>query len=1001
MNAKKLFRAAAVVLASVFASLAFDSSPAAASDSKTQAEAGIDYDIVYVRAPRYGDEKNTLWPEIKDPIQMEPGTDLVLLHSDGSEEVLVKGGNGSVVDPYVSFDGESIYYSFFHDLRPEARNGQRRNASRAGADIYRIHVPTRETVRLTHQEWTPNTGVADWADSPISKDRSKTTLGYGIFNLGACPLPGGKVIFTSSRNGYQPNKGYTFPNLQLFVMDDDGRNVELVGHLNLGSALHPTVLLDGRVMFSSYESQGLRDQRLWSLWAIRPDGTNWEPLVSVMNGASGYHFQTQLSKGNLVVDRYYNQNNNGFGTLWSLPPKPTDSGAPPFGDPNPRHPSNPSIQSGWHSNGKPRMTSIPFSPQGLFALTKFANDNDQAAPFDADGERVGKVTHPSSAPDNGVLMVWSPGPANNLRRPTTIPYYDGGLYLLPEGKPIDSHRDLVKIKNDSAFNEMQPRPLVPFREIYGVDEPQALPWLPNDGTEHDELPAGTPFGLVGTSSFYKRNTTPGVGSKNFDGLDPFNTSQNGASSNWVTQGADAGMYTNDDIFAVRILTMEPSSDLSYGPNPAGPGRKNFINHANERLRILGEIPLRRGKIGKDGPILDPEGNPDTSFLAKIPADVPFTFQTLDKRGMVLNASQTWHQLRPGEVRYDCGGCHAHSQMGLKFEDTFAATDHYQIASLTQFPSFLSEGGEVLGTPGQLRVAYSMSPRGAIDVEFNRDIKPILDRSCVKCHSQDGNAEAGLVLDEGDREDGYSGTWRRLADDQRAEHGRKPVIRNGRWRQTNASRYVRKFQSRRSLLIWKIYGERLDGWTNEDHPTESVPGDPKTLPEGANPNDADLDYDGVPCPPPDSDVPLLSPDEKLAFARWIDLGCPISRNASEERGWFLDELRPTLTLSLPRAGRYPGSLDRIVIGMHDYYKGLDEESFSVTADFEIDGVAASENLASKFEPTHDGVWEWKPAKSLGDVVDGTLTVSVCDKQGNESKVVRTFSTGGGKLARSGR
>lgn len=44
-----------------------------------------DYDIVYVRAPRYGDEKNTAWPEIKDPIQMEPGADLMLLHPDGNQ----------------------------------------------------------------------------------------------------------------------------------------------------------------------------------------------------------------------------------------------------------------------------------------------------------------------------------------------------------------------------------------------------------------------------------------------------------------------------------------------------------------------------------------------------------------------------------------------------------------------------------------------------------------------------------------------------------------------------------------------------------------------------------------------------------------------------------------------------------------------------------------------------------------------------------------------------
>ena len=52
---------------------------------------GIDYDIVYVRAPRYGDDQITKMPEIKDPINVEPGTDLMLLHPDGTEEVLVPG----------------------------------------------------------------------------------------------------------------------------------------------------------------------------------------------------------------------------------------------------------------------------------------------------------------------------------------------------------------------------------------------------------------------------------------------------------------------------------------------------------------------------------------------------------------------------------------------------------------------------------------------------------------------------------------------------------------------------------------------------------------------------------------------------------------------------------------------------------------------------------------------------------------------------------------------
>ena len=40
--------------------------------------------------------------------------------------------------------------------------------------------------------------------------------------------------------------------------------------------------------------------------------------------------------------------------------------------------------------------------------------------------------------------------------------------------------------------------------------------------------------------------------------------------------------------------------------------------------------------------------------------------------MVLNMAQTWHQVRPGEIRHDCGGCHAHSQKPTPFADTAAA-----------------------------------------------------------------------------------------------------------------------------------------------------------------------------------------------------------------------------------------------------------------------------------------------------------------------------------------
>jgi hypothetical protein len=134
--------------------------------------------------------------------------------------------------------------------------------------------------------------------------------------------------------------------------------------------------------------------------------------------------------------------------------------------------------------------------------------------------------------------------------------------------------------------------VVPYSTVHGVSEPARLFWLPNDGSAHPLLPAGTPFGLVGTSSLYKRESFPGYvvpWAGTFDGLDAFNTSENEQSSNWGTQGSGAGKYANPDIWAVRVVAMETNTHRSYGPNEGA----QFASHASERLRVLGEIPSRR------------------------------------------------------------------------------------------------------------------------------------------------------------------------------------------------------------------------------------------------------------------------------------------------------------------------------------------------------------------------------------------------------------------------
>ncbi len=1003
-----------------------------------------DYDIVYVRAPRYGDEKRPGWAEFSDPTRMEKGADLMLLHPDGSEELLVSGKDGSVMDPYVSFDAQWVYFAKFID------------AKHSGSDIYKIHVKSKTIVRLTDQTFTPNLGAAPWAKDFRTPEKGKTSLRYGVYNLGPCPAPGGKVVFTSNRNAYVPPRGYPKYTMQLFVMDEvvtkpadevnesaglAGINVEQIGYLNIACALHPVILTDGRITFSTLESQGAHNSILWGVWSIHPDGTNWEPVVSAYwtGGAPpAFHFQSQLSDKSIIVEQYYNLNNSGFGTFLKMPLRPPE-GIPGFGPGDLRDPRNkPQRYGGGH------QFHMPFMTTGIQVLTKFAYGEDGPAPSSIPGEQVksrqhggasyphalGKVTHPCGAPDNHLLTVWTPGPANHQYN--YYPFIDAGIYLIKDGQPIDEPGQMLVIKNDPRYNEQWPRALVPYKRIYGIDEPKRLVHK-NDGKQSPHLPEGTPYGLVGTSSMYKRESAPGgylpKGSVTSVSPDPKQLAMN-----WSLQGADAGIYDNSEIHAIRIVVQEPRTDVKGTGHGGAP---LYGNHAMERMRILGEIPVRHflANLPRKGAEmrqpLDPDSNPDTSFLAKIPADQSFTFQTVDKYGMLLNMAQTWHQLRPGEVRNNCGGCHAHSQQPTPFEKTMAARKDYKIFDLTKETPLITtkandQSRRQWDDQNETGVRYH---KGVLNVEYFRDIRPIFERSCFACHTASGGRKpaGNLVLDDDDMTKTLPVFGHDAGPDVRVPMTYfRLVVGAERYKPREVglgsdmtSRYLARFQSRRSLLVWKLFGKRMDGRSNDDFPSLAIRNDPKSLHlagrpvKGVDYNDdqklrywirdsvLDIDYEGSIMPPPDAVtkkvVAPLSDEDRRMIIRWIDLGCPIEldpdfdwKNAkSKSYGWHGDDQRPTLTLTYPEPGKNV-TMSRIVVGMQDTYSGLDLESFAVTADFALAGVPAGQNLAAKFKMKSQGVWELVLTTPLTRLERGRLVVSIRDKQGNQSRIDRSFS-----------
>ena len=245
----------------------------------------------------------------------------------------------------------------------------------------------------------------------------------------------------------------------------------------------------------------------------------------------------------------------------------------------------------------------------------------------------------------------------------------------------------------------------------------------------------------------------------------------------------------------RTTTSTPSASScrSRRRRAAANGGRLFHNHARERLRILGEIPLRTFAGNASRSVtqpLDPDGNPDTSFLAKIPADSAFTFQTIDKprHGAELGAN-----LAPASPRRDASTAAAVTPTASSRRCSRrprAGQPEYAVWDLINTTPLVTDKErdeskkqwDVKNETGLRYANAKPQAAGAVNVEYHRDIKPILQRSCIACHTaKDGKDPAGnLNLDSDDEQVSvenlgkFPGTYVRLALDERAKFGHKPV-----------------------------------------------------------------------------------------------------------------------------------------------------------------------------------------------------------------------------------
>ena len=180
----------------------------------------------------------------------------------------------------------------------------------------------------------------------------------------------------------------------------------------------------------------------------------------------------------------------------------------------------------------------------------------------------------------------------------------------------------------------------------------------------------------------------------------------------VTYGQNMAGVRRGEI--KKLLVLE---QLAKAVNFSGTMEPITIGGSFTLKRILGTVPVE----------------PDGSAHFEVPALRSVFFVALDKRDIAVKRMQSFVTVQPGETT-SCAGCHEYR---AKTPPPLA-----EIAATQRPPSPIEP---IAGVPDL--------------IDFPRDIQPILDRHCVKCHDYGktpaGGPRSGGAILTGDRSPRYS------------------------------------------------------------------------------------------------------------------------------------------------------------------------------------------------------------------------------------------------------
>ncbi|MAF64273.1 MAG: hypothetical protein CMJ84_01260 [Planctomycetes bacterium] len=187
-------------------------------------------------------------------------------------------------------------------------------------------------------------------------------------------------------------------------------------------------------------------------------------------------------------------------------------------------------------------------------------------------------------------------------------------------------------------------------------------------------------------------------------------------------------------------------------------------------RVIGAKPLREGQSGPPGRYVIAEVplEEDGSFNVVIPSEVSFDLQSLNADRMALSSPNRWLYTLPGEKHtlsiprtlyaQTCNGCHGmlSGEKTTGFGRPDALTSASKTLAVWDAPAHRER------PPANYDVGARRYLTDPYSVGFDEDIRPILERRCVRCHPG-SKGDAGLDLER----EGAFEALRRFVDHRQA------------------------------------------------------------------------------------------------------------------------------------------------------------------------------------------------------------------------------------------